>query len=448
MYTEAEERILEQAERQSFCISSTLLLTAFSTVFFPRILDSLGAPSAINFVHFAVVPITSAFVILQSKSRDRAQLRITKTLLSWLFAFLCVEMISAVLNHAGIINVVLDFLLLCEPLIFLMAIASLPLSQKSVSTFRFWFIIFYFFHIAAALFQRLVLRLHFNRGLADNIQGVFYRSGSGHVVGASVAISFGLYFFLTAITRPLWQRFIVLFACLFSVIAADAKQVILVCLLGFAVLSLTKVGDIQKIVLYSILSTLLIIVSYWAIYQFDFLRPFRTWMDIELYGPDGDATQLKFKSIEIIYSHYQTGLEWFFGLGPGHTTDRLGGWMLRDYSGLLSPFGATTTTIGKETWQAVTESWLGDRSSFFSPFWGWAALWGDLGFIGLGTYLFLWAIVWKHLCADDFSKFLVITVFLHGLIFTQLEEPGYMLSITALIGLRWQEENNHTSHQR
>ena len=145
MYTEAEERILEQAEWQSFFKSSTLLLTAFSTVFFPRIFDSLGAPSAINFVHFAVVPVTSAFVILQSKSRDRAQHRITKTLLSWLFAFLCVEMISAVLNHAGIINVVLDFLLLCEPLIFLMAIASLPLSQKSVSTFRFWFIIFNFF---------------------------------------------------------------------------------------------------------------------------------------------------------------------------------------------------------------------------------------------------------------------------------------------------------------
>lgn len=440
MYIEAEERILEQTEWQSFFKSSTLLLFAFATVFFPRIVESLGAPSVINFVHFAVVPVACIFVVLKSKSRDRAQLRTVQVLISGLFTFFCVEVVSALLNSAGIVNVALDFLLLCEPLIFLAAIASLPLSQKSVNKFRLWFILFNLFHIGATLFQRFVLKLHYGRGLADNIQGVFYRSGSGHVVGASVALSFALYFLIAVRRWPLWQRLMVLSACLVSVIVADAKQVILVSLLGFALLSLSKVGDIKKIILYSILSTLLIVVSYWAIYQFEVLRPFRTWMDLELYGLNGDATQLKFKSIEIIRSHYRTGLEWFFGLGPGHSTDRLGGWMLRDYSNLLSPLGATTTTVGQETWRATSESWLGDRSSFFSPFWSWAALWGDLGFIGLGTYLFLWATVWKHLCIDDFSKFLVITVFLHGLIFTQMEEPGYMLSVTTLIGLRWQEQ--------
>lgn len=448
MYTQLEKRILEQVEWKSFFKSSTLLLVAFATVFFPRLLDSLGAPSVINFLHFAIVPVTCIFVLLKSKSRDRAQLKTVKAMITGLFSFLCVAVASALVNSAGVVNVILDFLLLCEPLIFLMAIACLPLSQESVNKFRFWFICFNIFHIAVILFQRFVLQLQYNRGLADNIQGVFYRSGSGHVIGASVALSFSIYLLVAVRKWPLWQRLMIFFASLVGTVAADAKQVILVSLLGFAILSLLKIGDIKKIILYSVLSTLLILVSYWAIYQFDFLRPFRTWIDLELYGPDGDATNLKFKGIEIILSHYRTGIEWFLGLGPGHTTDRLGGWMLKDYSDLLSPLGATTTTIGQETWRATSENWLGDRSSFFSPFWGWAALWGDLGFVGLSAYLFLWVTVWNRLCIDDFSKFLVITVFLHGLIFTQLEEPGYTLSVTALIGLRWQEQQAKTRSNR
>ena len=440
MYISPEKRILEQSEWRSSIKSSTLLLLAFATVFFPRLIESAGAPSIINFAHFAIVPLASAFVLLQTKTRDRAQIATVQTLIFGLLGLLCVEIASALLNSAGIINIVLDFLLLAEPLMFLIAIASLPLSQTSVHQFRAWFIGFNIFHILLCLFQRFVLNLQTNPGLQDNIQGVFYRSGSGHVVGASVSLSFAIYFFLAVKHRPLWQRSLVLIASTVHVISADAKQVMLISLVGFAVLALTKVGNIKKIILYSILVTLLFFVGYWAIYQFEVLRAFRTWIQPELYGPGGDARQLKFVSIEIILSHYRTGLEWFLGLGPGHTVDRIGGWMLRDYGSLLNPLGATSTTIGPETWQATSNNWLGDRSSFFSPFWGWAALWGDLGFLGLGSYIFLLSVVWQRLCTDDISKFMLITVILHGFVFTQMEEPAYVMSMTALIGLRWQEK--------
>lgn len=447
MYTDTEERIVHQAEWRSFFKSSTLLLLAFATVFFSRLVELAGAPSVINFVHFAIVPLASGFVLLQHKTRNRAQLKTTQTLLAGLFVFLCIEMASALLNSAGLVNVVLDFLLLAEPLIFLTAIISLPLSHASVSQFRTWFIRFNLFNIVAALFQRFIFQLHLNRGLQDNIQGVFYDSGSGHVVSASVSLSFAVYFFFTAKERPLWQRSLVLTASAVHVISADAKQVVLISLIGFAILALTKVGDIQKVVLYTILAFVLFFVGYWAIYQFEVLEPFRTWIRPGLYGPNGEATRLKFVSIEIILSHYRTGLEWFLGLGPGHTVDRLGGWMIRDYGHLLNPLGATTTIVGPQTWQATSESWLGDQSSFFSPFWGWVALWGDLGFLGLGSYVFLLSVVWRRLCIDDVSKFILITIVLHGFVFTQMEEPGYVLSMTTLIGLRWQERRSRTLYR-
>jgi hypothetical protein len=76
----------------------------------------------------------------------------------------------------------------------------------------------------------------------------------------------------------------------------------------------------------------------------------------------------------------------------------------------------------------------------FSPLFGWAGIWGDLGFLGLATYLWLGWLVWQKLCLDDFSKFLLLTIVVNGLILSQMEEPGYMLYIAMIIGLQWQEQ--------
>jgi hypothetical protein len=81
---------------------------------------------------------------------------------------------------------------------------------------------------------------------------------------------------------------------------------------------------------------------------------------------------------------------------------------------------------------------LGDQSSLFSPLFGWAGIWGDLGLLGLGTYLYMAILVWRYVCVTDTSKYLMLTVFVFGMIFSQLEEPGYTLIIASMIGLDWQ----------
>jgi hypothetical protein len=197
--------------------------------------------------------------------------------------------------------------------------------------------------------------------------------------------------------------------------------------------------DIRVALQYLVTGLALVCAFIWGLENLEILGAFKTWIRPEIYAPDGEATLLKTSSIRIVLSYIDSPLDWLFGLGPGHTVGRLGGWMLRRYGDLLLPFGATIHPASNDTWLAVDRSWLGYQSSFFSPLFGWAGIWGDLGFLGLGTYLYLWFLVWRQLGQDDFTRFLVLTIFVHGFIFTQLEEPGYMLFVACLIGLRWQE---------
>jgi hypothetical protein len=418
---------------------SYLLLLAFATTFFSRILETVGAPSVVNFVHFATIPLACAIALFKTTISNRNQINTCYSLLFGLFFFLTVDIASAFLNSAGLVNIALDTLLLIEPFLLLVGLASLPLSIKGLARIRTWFEGFVFVHLLLIYIQKFALNYCGLPGECDNVQGIFYHSGSGHVVGASVSASFAIYYFAIAQSRPLWIRAFVLVAGLGNILTSDAKQVLLSFMVAFAVLALSK-KDIAKSIGYLIAFAIFLFAFSWAIQNVEALSAFNTWIRPEIYGVDGEATKMKISGIRIVLAHFWSPLNWLLGLGPGHTIDRLGGWMIRDYSGLLLPLGATETTIGYETWQYVAASWLAEGSSMFSPFWGWAAIWGDIGILGLIAYLYLGFIVWRKFCLDDMSRFLLLTIMVHGFIFTQLEEPSYMLSMAMMIGIRWYEQ--------
>jgi hypothetical protein len=435
-------------KKKGYIKSSTLILLAFATAFFPRILDTLGAPSPVNFAHFAFVPFACGFALAKSRTKNRNQILISKMLLSGILVLFGVITASALVNNAGLSNLILEFLLLAEPFILLLAIVCIPMSQDIITRFRRWIIGFSLFHIGLALTQKLLLDLGIMRPppsmgiLPDNVQGVFYLSGSGHVVGASVSITFGLYYLISASNTAIWLRASVFFAAFLQLLSADAKQVLLVALVSWVILILVKLKDIGKTLQYVTAAIVVGYVLLWCMENVEAFRAFNTWVRPEIYGPEGEATLLKTAAFRIIHSYYESSLNWLFGIGPGHTVGRLGGWMLGKYQDLLAPIGVTIHPASEEAWDAVWASWLGPSSSMFSPLFGWAGIWGDIGFLGLASYLYLWSIVWCRLCFDDFSRFMILNVLVHGFIFTQMEEPGYMLFIAVLIGLRWQEKQS------
>ena len=65
-------------------------------------------------------------------------------------------------------------------------------------------------------------------------------------------------------------------------------------------------------------------------------------------------------------------------------------------------------------------------------------LWGDLGIVGIGAYLYLGFIAWQKVCVDDFGRFLLLSTASFGWILTQMEEPGHMLTVACLLALQWQ----------
>lgn len=421
--------------------SSTLLLLAFASAFFPRILESVGAPSPINFLHFMVLPAACGFIISNTHSRSRRQMAIVKSIIFGLLALFAISTASALLNNAGLINVFLGLMILSEPFILLAALLSIPFIPSTLNRLRNSVIGFGAIHIALAFMQKVGLDAGFLKHsvmtIQDNIQGVFYLSSGGHVVGSSASLVFGLYYYVSAKSAPLWARVLVLVAVMGQILFADAKQVILVALVAWALLIVSRTTDIKATLQYVIAAVLVGFVLYWCIYNVEIFSAYKTWIRPEIYGPNGDATVLKTSPLRIILAHYTSPLNWFLGLGPGHTIGRIGGWMIRDYWSLLGPLGATRNPVSEEVWATWNGNYL--DSSFFSPFWGWAGVWGDFGFLGLASYISLWAIVWRKICKDDMSRFLVLNVIVNGFIFTLMEEPGFTLTSAMLVGLRWHE---------
>ena len=427
---------------------STIIILAFFSAFYPRVLEALGFPSVVNFFHFITVPIAFILVLTKTRIKDKAQLNTISLLLSLLAAFLCCILISSLLNSAGIINGALSFLLWGEPFLLLISILCLPTQERIVNMLRKGIVFSLIIHSSLAYIQYYILGLYRLRGAQDNIQGVFYRSGAGHVVGSSVALIISVYF-LCSFQKVKWHyRVLPLILSLWHMILADAKQVLVSLVMGAILLIVVNLKSVLKTIGYLLSGSLLSWSFLWCIQNLDSFRAFKTWTRSDIYGPDGEAILLKLSTFRIVPGFYESPLNWLFGLGPGHTVDRLGGWMLKLYAHLLLPLGATVHPASNKVWEAVSHSWLGNQSSFFSPLFGWAALWGDFGFVGLIAYVAIGLAIYSNVCSNDFSRFTLFTVIAIGFIFSQMQEPGYMLTVALLIGVSWHEQKLKSFHSK
>lgn len=191
-----------QQKRLGFISSSFLILIAYSTAFFPRLLSSFGAPSAINFIHFGFIPCISILVLFKTRVKSRLQINLVINLLIGMALLLIITLISAILNHAGIINIVLQYLFQIEAFLFLAAIISIPLSGKSLRQFRKYLLAFSLFNLLLALAQSVLLPIGIypkpkGGTFADNITGVFGGGGgsAANYVSCTISFYFAVYFF-------------------------------------------------------------------------------------------------------------------------------------------------------------------------------------------------------------------------------------------------------------
>lgn len=399
--------------------------------------------SLLNLLHFAVVPLVCIIAISTTRTKDPKQIALARAFLGGLFVLFGLTLASAMVNRTGLINAIVSFMMLGEPFIFLLAIACIPMSIASFIKVRnslYWAVAINF--VLAAAQKPLIDSGRVSAGGfngTDGCGGVFFLSGAGNYVSATVSLVFALYFFVSY-KGHLWIKLAVAYAALFHILFSDSKQIILAYGVAWILLILIDIQDIVKTLKLAISFFLVAFTGNWLVQNVEAFKAYTSWARPELYGSEGLAWYAKFYSVRAILAHYQSPLNALVGLGPGHTVSRLGAWFLRDYASILAPLGSTTTSIGTDSMDFVANFWLTSGSSLFSPIFGWAGIWGDLGLLGLGAYLYLGYLVWKHFCSNRILKITLLSVFVMGWIFTQMEEPGYTLSIAYILGLSWQEK--------
>lgn len=384
----------------------------------------MGLPSIINFAHFGVV-VAIAFLILFS----RQTLISVKLLFSLLILFGTIS-ISAIYNQAGLINLFLDFLLLSQPILFLYIFNNKIWTKEHLNKFRRFLLIFVLINAAFAFFQFLVLGLRI-----DGVKGVFIDMGAGHHVAGAIALSSCIYFVRSIRPLPLKIGFIIV--QLLVTVVVDNKQSLAVFLVSFLVLMLLNLYRFKKILF--LLVTIMFFTGSVYLMAITIFPQLQHWAHLEKIK---EGLTAKFFVFDIIHHYHISILNVLFGLGPGHTVGRLAQ-MLPDYYGILYPIGATISPVFDVVWYTQQSNWITNSatgSSMWSLLFSWAGVYGDLGVFGVLVYLSIWIIVYRLLCRNDRSKFLWITIIVHGAVFQWMEEPAYMLFGVSLIGLMFQED--------
>ena len=430
--------------KSAFIGNTNIVLIAFCSIFYVRIFCTLTpAPSVLNHAHIVIVPLAALIVTVTSQNIDRKQKELVIALAQVLAIFFTTIVISAFWNEAGLINALISFILLGEPFIFLIAVICIPMTLKLFDRLRKWVMWSITINFVLAAIQKPLIDsyLLYAEGFdgTDGCGGVFFVSGAGNYISASVTLAFVLYFLFNYKNYPLWVRIAAAAAAGWQILFSDSKQVILAYAVAWILLILISSKDIRKSLKLLISMILMGMVFIWCMNNVEAFSAFGAWVRPELYQRDGEAWYAKFYSVKIILGEFRSPLNWIFGLGPGHTVSRLGAWFLQDYGPLLEPLGATTRFIGVDVRNFVDEFWLTKGSSVFSPVFGWAGVWGDLGFLGLSAYIYLSFVVWQNFALDNSLKITLLSILVMGFIFTQLEEPGYMISIAMILGLAWQK---------
>ncbi len=440
-------------QKKGFVKNSTLIFIAFATTFYSRIFCSITrAPSILNFLHFAIVPLLLAIVMSTTRTKDRHQTSCIWSMLVALGIFLVVMVISAIVNNAGIPNVIINFMMLGEPFMFIMAITCVDFPIESLNKLRRWLIISSIINLVLAIAQKFLLvtgRISAAPyDATDGVQGVFFISGAGGYISAAVSVSVFIYCFLYQKQVSLWMRILGLIGTIYQIQIADTKQVILVSGLAWIVLASSKIQNIKKIAIYLSCFGLALGAFWWLIHNIAGFEAYTQWMnrsDINN-SEAGGGLDVKTEGIRRVLTYYRSPLNWLFGLGPGHTLGRLGGWTINDMWSILSLIGGTKHPLYDEMWYFINHNWIAWSTTLYVPLFSWAGIWGDQGWLGILAYLYLGFLVWHYFCVDDFCRFLLLTIFIYGFFLTQMEEPGFMLTMSMLIGLRWQEQRLQTAN--
>jgi hypothetical protein len=414
---------------------------AILTVTLSRFFVATGwVPGVVNFFHFPLA-LSAAFVAAMTGPPQRP---IAQTIGVGCILLLFLSFASWMFTSGELLRPLLTWLVFTEPFLVLYAVVHVPLSGRQEQFLWKLALAISFIQLPLALWQTLTLGL----SDPDRIQGSFVGMGAGHHIAGGIALMGGSICVAKGIlARSSRKRVMWLLSglALFLIpILSDAKQNIMAFLpaLGYLVMALRggqgKLSRRQWTGLAVILPILAL-----AIYAaFIFYPPLQVALDWEQvsHGLQGKTGALLIIAEKL--SHRPSG--WFFGLGPGNSVSRVALMGMEGYIKADSPvtlLGLTTARTTEEIWDLTFHSdWLFSRSSVWSGISSWFGLFGDIGLLGLGVYLWMCWRVWRslgktYLWQVSVARSALIMIGILGAIYSWLEEPGFTFPIALVVGL-------------
>ncbi|MGH9957190.1 MAG: hypothetical protein ACREBC_08680, partial [Pyrinomonadaceae bacterium] len=383
-----------------------VVLGVLITVMFARVITAIGVPSIVNFAHLALAPALALLLLIGQPSRP------AKKTFRGVLALLAVIVLSAVVNEAGPVNAVLEFLILGEPFFFFGAIVCRPWNLEDIRRFRVWLFLIALAHMCLSFLQWALMG---EQG-PDLVKGLFLGQNGGHHVGGALALSAAVYFFWDNPLKGLWVRLSISLGLAMVAFISDSKTVVGTFLAAVPILGLFKIKRVTVFVKYVMGSALALLVFFLLL----FFKPLNTGGQLSTLSI---RMEHKWSVFDIIRNSHESRINAAIGLGPGHSASRVAT-IIPDYYDLLRPFGvtrnATTDRIWAETWAHWTTK---THSSAWALTFSWASVWGDLGYLGLLVYLSIWLKLWRISCTDDHTRIIWIAAMMLGGWFTYLEEP-------------------------
>ena len=399
-----------------------LVIFGMCLLTFSRILEVIfGFPKIINLLHFPFFAALFLFTL------DKERLR-KDPLIMGIGLLFAVILFSGAINSAGLVNMILDFVLVSEPFMLLAIIVNIEYSEKMISRFGKFLLGIGLVHVPFVIYQWIA---QLNMPDTDSIKGVFLEMGAGHHVLGGVALICAIYILFSFKSNPKWIRYALAAPLLLIIFISDAKQVIIAFFAAYFALNIIKMRSSRKhlkraIVVMGVIGCLL-------------LLGITLCNSNACYGGNKRIVLgLKTKAtiFSVIDSYHDSNADWLFGAGPGHSVGRFAVLMPK-YWDMISPFGATTSPLTQLGMDAWFSNWASKSSSFFSTGFSWSGILGDIGIIGFLVYAYLFLVVYRKFCKDDISKLFLLFMVVLGMIFQWLEEPNFALYGMAVIGQRW-----------
>ncbi len=404
---------------------------ALAVTVLSRALVSWGAaPAALNFAHFPLT-MAAAFVAALERSEPSPLARRTG---AGIVALLGVAFASWAFNGGELLRPILTWLVFVEPFLLFYAIVRSPMTAAQGRGFLALLLGLAALQIPFAIPQAL------QYGMGDAVAGTFRGLASGaHMAGAVACL--GLLIVLMRTVQPGTSdrgRWVAATLALFIVpVLADAKQVIVAFLPPFALLAARGSGRRigPAIAAVALLGALLVSAAY-------FYPPLSTVLDMKLFR---GGIESKVSSAQIVVKRMQSSpIQLVLGLGPGNSISRVslltaGGLVSRD-----SPVAALGLQTAPAT-RALLDSFRSNymwSSSAWTGISSWLGVFGDLGLLGLLIYVWLGYQIWTaaYECSAPLRAVIsggLLSAVALGVVYSWLEEPGYMLPLAVLCAAAW-----------